>query len=286
MNQVYACIDGVGNSEAVIDSAIWAAQRLGAPLGFLHVIAPGPSGATVGDYGSAIGLGAQDSVLQTLSEPDEQQLRLAQQFGRRLLAEAQQRAEACSLTRVAVRLRHGDLLDVVSELEADARLFVLGQHHRAPAGGSRLHLDHRVERIIRSLTRPVLVVTGAGSLAPRRCVIAIDGSATAAKAVKMVARSPLLAGLPVRLVTVGSDTLAARVQLQAEGQRLREAGFEVDEQIVPGQPETVLPTLVKEQDPALLVIGAYGHSRIRQLILGSTTTTLLRTAEVPVLVLR
>ncbi|WP_426148757.1 universal stress protein [Polaromonas sp. DSR2-3-2] len=36
----------------------------------------------------------------------------------------------------------------------------------------------------------------------------------------------------------------------------------------------------------LLVIGAYGHSRVRQLIMGSTTTTLLRTSPVPVLVLR
>ncbi|MBU2284983.1 MAG: universal stress protein, partial [Gammaproteobacteria bacterium] len=36
----------------------------------------------------------------------------------------------------------------------------------------------------------------------------------------------------------------------------------------------------------LLVMGAYGHSRIRQLIVGSTTTALLRTSPVPVLVLR
>ena len=36
----------------------------------------------------------------------------------------------------------------------------------------------------------------------------------------------------------------------------------------------------------LLVLGAYGHSRIRQLIVGSTTTALLRLCSVPVLVLR
>jgi nucleotide-binding universal stress UspA family protein len=36
----------------------------------------------------------------------------------------------------------------------------------------------------------------------------------------------------------------------------------------------------------LLAMGAYGHSRIRQLIVGSTTTTLLRTSAVPVLILR
>ena len=37
---------------------------------------------------------------------------------------------------------------------------------------------------------------------------------------------------------------------------------------------------------ALLVMGAYGHSRLRHLVVGSTTTTLLRWSEVPVLILR
>ncbi len=55
---------------------------------------------------------------------------------------------------------------------------------------------------------------------------------------------------------------------------------------MPGEPEQVLPALLKTQGAALLVMGAYGHSRIRHLIVGSTTTTLLRLSEVPVLVLR
>lgn len=33
-------------------------------------------------------------------------------------------------------------------------------------------------------------------------------------------------------------------------------------------------------------MGAYGHSRIRHLIVGSTTTALLRLSAVPVLILR
>jgi nucleotide-binding universal stress UspA family protein len=33
-------------------------------------------------------------------------------------------------------------------------------------------------------------------------------------------------------------------------------------------------------------MGAYGHSRVRQLILGSTTTQLMRTCNVPVMLFR
>jgi len=64
------------------------------------------------------------------------------------------------------------------------------------------------------------------------------------------------------------------------------AGFSAEIERIPGRPEQVLPALFKAQGTALLVMGAFGHSRIRQLIVGSTTTTLLRLSEVPVLILR
>ncbi|SDK80999.1 universal stress protein, partial [Billgrantia gudaonensis] len=41
-----------------------------------------------------------------------------------------------------------------------------------------------------------------------------------------------------------------------------------------------------EHDIDLLVMGAYGHSRIRHLLVGSTTTAMLRQAERSVLLLR
>lgn len=51
------------------------------------------------------------------------------------------------------------------------------------------------------------------------------------------------------------------------------------------RPRRCCQHLVKAQGSALLVMGAYGHPRIRTLIVG-TTTTLLRLSDVPVLILR
>lgn len=67
---------------------------------------------------------------------------------------------------------------------------------------------------------------------------------------------------------------------------LQAAGFDAQTELTPGEPQAVLPGLVKAQGPALLVVGAFGHSRLRRLVLGSTATTLLRLSEVPVLFLR
>lgn len=285
MNKVYACIDGQSNTLAVIDWSVWSAQRLSVPLEFLHVLERHAERASISDYSGAIGLDAQDSLLLQLSEVDEQRGKLAQEAGRRLLLQARERAAGAGLSQLDGRLRHGELVDTVLDMEPDARLFVLGEHHHA-AGPSKLHLDHHVERVIRSVKRPVLVATGERFSAPQRFVIAFDGSPTACKTVETVARSPLLTGLPVLLAMAGTDTPLARRQLEDARLVLAGAGFSTDTELLPGEPEAALPQLLKSQDDTLLVMGAYGHSRIRQLIVGSTTTTLLRLSEVPVLILR
>lgn len=284
MNKVYACIDGLANSACVIDWAAWSALRLDAPLELLHVLERADR-PLITDYSGAIGLGAQEALLVELSELDAQRGKLAQEAGRQMMADARLRAAAAGVGQLDVRLRHGELLDTVLEMEPDARLFVLGEHYQV-SGASKIHLDHHVERVIRAVKRPVLVATGAPFEAPQRFVIAFDGSTTGRKTVETVARSPMLKGLPVVVAMAGDDTAEARLQLEEARHVLAAAGFDAVVELLPGEPEDVLPAFVKAQGASLLVMGAYGHSRIRQLIVGSTTTTLLRLSEVPVLILR
>ncbi|CAN5229257.1 universal stress protein [soil metagenome] len=285
MNKVYACIDGLSTATAVIDWAAWSALRLDAPLELLHVLERNPDAATVTDLSGAIGLGAQEALLSQLSELDAQRGKLAQEAGRQMLASARARATAAGVQRLDGRLRHGELVDTLLELESDARLFVLGEHYHARSR-SKIHLDHHVERVIRAVKRPVLVAKAEQFVAPERFVVAYDGSATARKMVETVAKSPMLKGMPALLAMAGADTPTAHQQLQEAEQILHNAGFEADATLLPGEPEHALPALLKTQGNALLVMGAYGHSRIRHLIVGSTTTTLLRLSEVPVLILR
>ena len=285
MNKVYACIDGLVSTAAVIDCAAWSAQRLNAPLEFLHVLEHQPDRAALSDYSGAIGLGAQEALLLELSELDARRSKLAQDAARQLLACARDRAAALGVTQLDGRLRHGELVDTLQEAEADARLFVLGEHYHATRP-SRIHLDHHVERVIRSVKRPVLVATQERFEAPDRFVMAFDGSATARTTVAMVATSPLLKGLPVLVAMAGADNATTQQQLEWARGTLEAVGFEVTLAVVPDEPEQALPALVQSEGAGLLVMGAYGHSRIRQLIVGSTTTTLLRLSEVPVLILR
>ncbi|GAB3502617.1 universal stress protein [Curvibacter fontanus] len=284
MNKVIACVDGAAYTASVCDHATWAAQRLGTPLEFLHVLDRHPEQAAVTDFSGSIGLGTQESLLKELGELDEKRSTLAQQHGRALLDGVVRRAKETGLATVDSRQRHGSLVEALVDLEPDARLFVLGQHHTAEPG-SKLHLDHNVERAIRSVHRPILVAA-AEFRELKRFVIAFDGSPTARKMIETVAASPLLKGLRCDVVMTGDGSAELGTQLQWAGSTLLAAGFEVRVSLEAGNPETALPNYIKVYSADLLVMGAYGHSRIRQFIVGSTTTTLLRTSTVPVLVLR
>lgn len=285
MNRIYACIDGQSNTLSVIDWSGWAAQRLDAPLEFLHVLERHPERSSTKDFSGAIGLGAQEAILQDLSESDAQQSKTAVEAGRQLLASARERAANAGVTQLDGRLRHGEFVATVQELEAGALLLVLGEHYHA-AQTKKVHFDHRLEDVIRSTRRSVLVATREQFVQPRCFALAFDGSSAAFKTLDLIKTSPLLAGLKALVVTAGvASTLRLRQLDEAQGV-LVNAGFEVHTQLIAGEPDEVLPEYVKSQGADLLVMGAFGHSWLKQLITGSTTSTLLRVSDVPVLILR
>lgn len=285
MNKILACIDTRGNTDAVIDWAAWAALRLACPLEFLHVLERHPEVASVTDFSGAIGVDAQESLLKALSGQDELRSVAMREAGRELLSHARRRAATAGVDRLDARLRHGDFIDTAIELQADADLYVLGEHHRASAQ-ERIRTEHHLERVIRGVSSSVLVATADAFEAPAQVVVAFDGSPGARNALARLARHPLVAGLPVLVAMVAPDTPLARQQLEEAQAALQAAGSVAETELVAGDPQHVLPRLVKRQAPALLVMGAFGHSRLRQWLLGSTTTSLLRLSDVPVLILR
>ena len=146
-------------------------------------------------------------------------------------------------------------------------------------------LGSNLERIVRASHKPVFVASPAFKPVAK-VLIAFDGGASAMKAVDHVARNPLYAGLAVQIVTVGPDTAETAKGLADAKAQLKAAGIEADFSILPGQPETTLSKLVEDAQFAMLVMGAYGHSRIRSLVIGSTTTEMIRACKVPVVLVR
>jgi len=284
MTHVIACIDGSRITSAVCDYAAWASRRLEAPLNFLHVLGrseyPVPA-----DLSGNIGLGSREALLQELAELDEKRSRLALEQGRLMLDAAKARAMANGVASpITSRQRHGELVDTLLELESDIRLLVMGrQGEQGDTAGE--HIGSHLENVVRTLHRPILVIP-TDYTEPQRILIAFDGSATTRKAVEMVAASPLFRGLPCHVVMVGADKAEAREQLDWAQATLEGSGFEVTASLRAGQVEEVLCGYRTEHDIDLIVMGAYGHSKIREFLVGSTTTKLILQSKIPLLLLR
>lgn len=280
---VLACIDGSCYTPAVCDAAVWASQRLDAPLKFFHALQRKKEVAST-DLSGSIGFDARESLLEELVSLDEKRNKLAMERGKQVLAIATERAQSAGNVAVDGCQRHGGLVETLTELQEGIRLLVLGQRGEAASVASE-HLGSHLERVVRTLQRPILV-TPSEFKVPKKVMLAFDGSATTRKGVEMVAGSPLLRGLPCHLVTVGSDTADKRAKLEQAQKTLEEAGIEAPTVILPGESESVLRQYQQDNDIDLIIMGAYGHSRIRQFLIGSTTTAMLRQSRVPVLLLR
>ena len=281
---ILACVDGSVYTDSVCAHAAWASHRLSAPIQIFHVQAPISDYAAPTDFSGAIGLGAKSKLLEKLTQVDEERGKLDQQKGKLILDHAKEQLVAAGVEQIKTLHRRGSLVETMTELEPSAQLIVLGKRGEH-ADFATLHLGSNLERAVRAAHKPVLVASR-GFKAINRFVIAYDGGPSTLKAVDYVVSSPLFQGLDCHLLKVGTDNEGNRQDLAKAETRLREGGFTVKAHLQQGAADDVIADYVKSTDVGVLVMGAYGHSHIRTLIIGSTTSNMLRSCPIPVLMFR
>ena len=280
LEKIVALVDGSEYSHSVCDHAAWVASKIGGHVVVAHILGRREAKA---DRSGNIGLGARTKLMEDLAALDEERAKLNQVRGRAILEDAEARIAAAGVS-VSTVLRQGDLLAELATLAADAELVVIGKRGEA-ADFAKLHLGSNVERVVRSCEKPILVTSRAFKPV-ESFALAFDGGASSLKAADHVANAKLFQGLPGQVVTVGTQTAEAKQKLDGAGALLSGAGLGVTASFVDGQPETAIAGLVGDDGADMLVMGAYGHSRVRSLIIGSTTTEMVRSAHVPLLLFR
>lgn len=283
-NSILACVDGSRYTDSVCAHAAWASQRLQAPIRVLHVQAPRAASAAPTDLSGAIGLGERSALLEKLTQVDEAQGKLDQQKGKLILDHAKELLIAAGVGKVETLHRRGSLVETLTELEAATQLIVLGKRGEQADFASR-HLGSNLERVVRAAHKPILVTARAFKTITR-FVIAYDGGPSTFKAVDYVASNPLLKGLECHLLKIGPDNRENHSRLEQAATQLRQGGFTVQPLLRQGHADDVIADYVKSNHMDMLVMGAYGHSHIRTLIIGSTTSNMLRSCPVSVLMFR
>lgn len=248
---------------------------------------------------------AHDAHLIALHAPTPLYLQWSPEAGMREEIEARRKAEDEAMAKAALerfeaaaakaglakretRQARGEPRDLLGLHGRYADLIVMGQAD--PKGGSAREAASIVEDVILACGRPVLVVPYIGALQPigRRILVAWDASREAARAVADAL--PLLERADkVTVVTVDAKPSAsghgqlpgadlalylARHGIEVEAAHVGSSGIGVGD---------VLLNQASDRDADLIVMGCYGHARLRELVLGGATRTMLRTTPVPVL---
>lgn len=283
MDKILALLDGSVYSESVCHHTAWIARKLEAQVEVMHVLGR-REGADSTDLSGALRLGARSALLEELAALDEQRAKLAQAKGHAILEDARAILERDGASVVTLRLRRGDLLEEIRKVEHDIRAITLGKRGEG-ADFATGHLGSNLERIARSSKVPVFVASR--EFRPiARVLVAYDGSPSARVAIERMATSPVFTGLEICVLCVGQDLDRALATAESAVEKLRAAKLAATPRAARGEPEEVLGKLVADEGFDLLVMGAYGHSRIRRLIIGSTTTAMIQTVRIPVLLYR
>lgn len=284
LTKLMALIDGSIYAQSVCDHAAWVATRGPMAVEVFHVLGRRDVASAPVNLSGSIGLGARTALLEELVELDAQKAKLAHKRGRILLDEARASLEAAGVSEVATRLRNEDIVETVQSFEGEAEIIVIGKRGEA-ADFAKLHLGSNLERVVRASHRPVLVASRAFQPI-KRLMIAFDGGPSALKAVAYVAASPIFNGVACHLLSVGAATAEMQASIETAAVLLRTAGREAVCEILPGHADEVISKAIEANEIDLLVMGAFGHSRIRSLIIGSTTTQMIRACKIPVMLFR
>lgn len=286
-SKIVAFVDASIYADSVCDHAAWVASMLGAHIDLVHVLGRRERSAPRGNLSGALQVNARDSLLEELAASDEAAAKLSQKRGRLILEAAKARLVDKGALEAAIttKLRIGDLVETLHELETAADLIVIGKRGEA-ADFAKLHLGSNIERVVRASTKPILV--SARAFKPiTKVLVAYDGGDSINRAVGyLTATGKIFGGVHIELIRAGTAGDPETAALERAGDKLREAGYDVATRAVTGAPEAVIGDAVKTGAFNLLVMGAYGHSRIRTLIIGSTTTEMVRSCLIPILLFR
>jgi len=278
IKNILVALDGSEHANAALEYALWLAERLRATVTGMHVIdIVSIEGSFFHDVSGSLGF---EPYLDFSSKMRE----ALQERGRVLLdafaERCRERDVPCDTT-----LPMGIIANEICDAARTADLVIIG-HRGLNEQFSTGMLGGTTESVTRKSPKPVFV-SPIRFAEIRRPLLAYDGSQRASAAMHVAAEVTSALGLPLTVIHVVRDGAAADPKVLDEARRyLHSYGVESRYDTVVGLPHQRIPETLREGGHDLLFIGAYGHSRIIEMVLGSTTEYVLRNSEAPVFLVR
>jgi nucleotide-binding universal stress UspA family protein len=181
-----------------------------------------------------------------------------------------------------VKKYNGSPVEIICDQARQVDLLIMGSRGDYERWGDNL-LGDTLEAVSRQCQTPLMIVDKK-HLIPKSILCAYDRSEYSNRALKLSAYLAKSLTIPVQVITVNNDENEGNSILNEAKTYLIPYAMEASFQLKKGVAEKELIKITHDKSAsALLIMGCYGHSRIRETILGSTTVQLMRNATKPII---
>jgi nucleotide-binding universal stress UspA family protein len=270
--------DGSEYGRTAINFGVYIAKKLQAQLIGLHVIDIGlMRGPVFSDISGSIGMPPYQEFLPVIEAGLDGRAET-------ILKAFRERCEAAGLHPETIKAV-GVIDETIIEEGKKTDWILLaqrGESFHITKGGI---LGSTAELVVRNSGKPVLV-TPETYQDIESMALAYDGSPPAHNALKLAVNLSEKAAWPLTIICITEDQAAAD-RLHKKIETCLEP-FQIDCEtiVIRGKENREILKFIQEGSVELLVMGAYGHNRLRQLFIGSTTSDVIQKSRIPVLLTR
>jgi nucleotide-binding universal stress UspA family protein len=282
IKKIFIPTDGSANSLKALEYGIYIARKLDASLIGLYVLDVNLiQGPMLTDISGSVGMPPYDGFFDAIETALNEKADC-------ILKDFQERCQKSGVN-VEVKKTIGRISQIIIEEAQNADLILMakkGEHFHLKEGGL---LGSVAEAVVRDSGKPVLV-TPENFVEIESMALAYDGSDSALKALELSLELSKKAVWPITVVIITSDakkadTLSAQIEEMNEKDSSAPMA-DCETIILSGKDQDEIIKFIKEGSVELMVMGAYGHNRLRELFLGSTTSHVIRKSPIPVLLTR
>jgi nucleotide-binding universal stress UspA family protein len=273
IKNVLVPLDGSEHSKAALDYALWITQKFEGTIFGQHIIDTiSLEGTFFHDISGSLGFEPYLDFSNKMRE-------ILDERGKIILDDF---AARCEKQRIPYKtfLDMGLIANEICERAKVADIVVIG-HRGVNEEFSTGLLGTTAETITRKCPRPIFVSTKQFATI-QKPLLAYDGSQRASSAMESAAEFCARLKIPLTVLTIAKEETVTRNNLQQAKSYLASYALEVSYESTRGHPEQKIVEQLVNHNHDLLFIGAYGHRRIIEMVLGSTTEYVLRNSPCPV----
>ncbi|NOY76272.1 MAG: universal stress protein [Calditrichaeota bacterium] len=270
-------VDGSEYTDSVLKYSINMAKAFGAKLRVITII-----DVRIFEWSVYMGVDGFAPVFPSSVYLDESR-KLLNQKADSVLKKCQEILDQVGVSYTVEKVE-GAPVDVICEKANVTDMIVLGAHGEFARWGTKM-MGATTEAISRQCDKPLFV-------APKqikeikKILAPYDGSRNSNKALPLAGFFGTKFGAPITVFTVDNNLEEAQSIAKEGKEYLSAYGIPVEIETRKGNPDEEIVRFSDEGQFDLIIMGAYGHSRIKEAILGSTTEQVMRNTQIPVILVK